>query len=169
MTNQELRDQIRLAFPATQFDGPITPCECAECTDLRKELRHKRWDEISAAFLDFTCSPTLLTPEAFQAFLPAYLHRALDHLSGDSPDDLGFDSVVVEFTVYCLCPSPPAKAQEATVSRDDQVSRLLERARLMSPAQIQAIRAFLVLVQENARNAEWYRPFIASALERVWQ
>ena len=27
--------------------------------------------------LDFTCSPTLLTPEAFNAFLPAYLLRAL--------------------------------------------------------------------------------------------
>src|ERR1700730_2045732 len=104
MTAQQLRDQIRLAFPATQFYGPITSCDCEECTDIREELRHKRWDEISIAFLDRTCSPTLLTPEAFNAFLPAYLLRALD--------DLSEYSVVVEFTVYSLCPNDPDEDAE---------------------------------------------------------
>ena len=80
MDAQKVRNQIREAFPATQFDGPITSCDCEECTHIREELRHTRWDEISTAFLDLTCSPTLLTPEAFHAFLPAYLLRALDDL-----------------------------------------------------------------------------------------
>jgi hypothetical protein len=39
----------------------------------------------------------------------------------------------------------------------------------MSPAQIQAIRAFLVFAHQNAGDAEWFRPFITSALEKVWQ
>src|SRR6266478_7834358 len=50
MAAQELRDQIREAFPATQFYGPITSCDCEECTHIREELRHKRWDEISTTF-----------------------------------------------------------------------------------------------------------------------
>jgi hypothetical protein len=91
MTAPELRDQIRQAFPATPFDRPITICDCDECMDFRMELPHKRWDEISTAFLDFTCSPVLPTPEAFTAFLPAYLLRALD--------DLSQGIVVTEFTV----------------------------------------------------------------------
>ncbi len=124
----------------------------------REELRHKRWDEIPTAFLDFTCNPTLLTPEAFGAFLAAYLLRALD--------DLGRHSVVVEFTVYSLCPNEPEKnGQEDQVG----VGWLLQRARLMNPSQIQAIRAFLVFVQENAGDAEWFRPFITDALKKVWQ
>jgi len=92
MTDQQLRDQIREAFPAARFDGSITSCDCDECTAIRRELGHKRWDEISTAFLDSTCSPTLLTPEAFHAFLPAYLLRALD--------DLSRHAIVLEFTVY---------------------------------------------------------------------
>ncbi len=162
MAAQELRYQIREAFPATQFIGPITSCDCEECTHIREELRHKRWDEIPTTFLDFTCSPTLLTPEAFIAFLPAYLLRALD--------DLDRHSVVVEFTVYSLCPDKPEKhGQEEQVGHQDGVSRLLQRARSMNPVQIQAIRAFLVFVQENAGDAEWFRPFITGALEKVWQ
>lgn len=154
MVAQQLRDQIREAFPATEFCGPITTCDCQECTDIREELRHKRWDEISTAFLDFTCSPMLLTPEAFNAFLPAYLLRALD--------DLGRYSAVVEFTVYSLCPDKP--------ENNDVSSRLLlQRVRLMSPLQIQAIRAFLMFVQENAGAAEWFRPSITSALKEFWQ
>jgi hypothetical protein len=153
MAAQQLRDQIREAFPATRFDGPITSCDCEECTNIREELRHKRWDEISTAFLDSTCSPMLLTPEAFHAFLPAYLLRALD--------DLSPHSVVVEFTVYSLCPDKS--------DQNGQGERLSQRARLMNPSQTEAIRAFLVFVQENAGDAKWFRPFITGALEEVWQ
>jgi len=159
---QRLRDQIREAFPATQFYGPITSCDCEECAHIREELRHKRWDEISPAFVDFTCSPALLTPEAFNAFLPAYLLRALD--------DLPEHCAVVEFTVYSLCPNQPEEnGQDERRDYEDGVNRLLQNARLMSPPQIQAIRGFLSFVQENAGNAEWLRPFIIDALKKVWR
>jgi hypothetical protein len=162
MSAQQLRNQIRQAFPATEFYGPITACDCEECTHIRNELRHKRWDEISAGFLDLTCSATLLTPEAFNTFLPAYLLRALDNLSRHN--------VVTEFTVYSLCPNDALEnEQDAHAGREDEESRLLPRAKLMSPAQIQAIRAFLVFVEENAADGEWFRPFISRALETVWR
>lgn len=161
MELSELRDRIHAAFIATPFFDPITDCDCEECTDIREELRHKRWDEISKEFLDSTCSPTRLTPEAFRAFLPAYLLRALDNLDRRS--------IVVEFTVYSLCPNEPEEnGQDDDGDYEHKMSRLLQRARLMSPPQVQTIRAFLTFVQENAENAEWFRPFIARALEKVW-
>jgi hypothetical protein len=152
MSAQQVKDQIREAFPATRFDGPITACDCEECTHIREELRHKRWDEISTGFLDSTCSPMLLTPEAFRAFLPAYLLRALD--------DLSWHSVVVHFTVHSLCPDRS--------NQNGQGERLSQRARLMDSSQTEAIREFLLFVQENAGDAEWLRPFITGALEEVW-
>ena len=161
MSAQQVRNQIREAFAATPFEGPITSCDCEECTDIREHLRHKRWDEISTAFLDSTCSPVLLTPEAFKAFLPAYLLRSLD--------DLSLHRVVVEFTVYSLCPAKPEEnSPKMLVGHEDGLNRLLQRARLMSPLQIQTIRAFLAFVEENAGDAEWFRPFIEGALGEVW-
>jgi hypothetical protein len=161
MSSKEVRDQIRLAFPATEYSGPITNCDCDECTHLREELGHKSWDQVSAAFLDLTCSPVLLTQEAFAAFLPAYMLRALD--------DLSRQSVVLEFTVYSLCPGiPEAGDEQAESNSERQLRRLLDRAWLMDRNQIQAIRSFLEFVQQNARAAEWFRPFIAGGLERVW-
>jgi hypothetical protein len=161
MTAQHLRDQIRQAFPATPFDGPITICDCDECTDFRKEFRHKRWDEISNAFLDFTCSPVLLTPEAFTAFLPAYMLRALD--------DLSPQAVVAELTIYSLCPNYLEENGEESSSNEYKMNRLLQSAELMAPEQIQAIREFLVFMQENAGDGHVFRPIITSALERVWR
>src|SRR5579871_1409325 len=65
------RDQISTAFPAAEYSGVITACAFCECNEIRDELLHKRWDEIPTPFIDLTSSPTLPTPEAFQAFLPA--------------------------------------------------------------------------------------------------
>lgn len=162
MNAQDLTDQIRLAFPATEFLGPITSCDCEGCMGIRAELPHKRWDRVPAWFLDLTCSPTPLEPEAFNAFLPAYLLRALDDLSGRT--------VVLEFTVYSLCPNAPEEdGAEEHSDHEDRMRRLVDRARLMSRDQIEAVRSFLVFVRENASDAACLRPFIASALPQVWQ
>jgi hypothetical protein len=137
------------------FYGPITSCGCEECTHISEELRHKRWDEISPAFLNFTCSPTLLTPKAFNAFLPAYLLLALNGFSRHS--------VAGDFTVYSLCPN------DGDDNGQQHLGWIVQRAQLMSPAQIQVIRAFLTFVQENAGSGEWFRRFITNILEKVWR
>jgi hypothetical protein len=156
MLDQELsalREQIRSAFPPAPFYGPVTDCNCAECADIATELQRQRWDDVPAKFIDFTCSPVLLGPAAFQAFLPAYLLRALD--------DLSQHSVVVEFTVYCLCPDV---GDETEVDRDFQQAKLnllRERAAKMTPAQTEAIRSFLKFVKDNAGDGEWLGRFIS--------
>lgn len=153
-----LRDHISTAFPPTEYSGAVTVCDCSECEEIRDELWHKRWDEIPTPFIDLTCSPTLLTPAAFQAFLPAYLLRGLDDLIGDR--------VVLEFTVYSLCPDPEPD-DEIAIRR--KYVRLRERAMFMTPAQIVAIRSFLTFAAANAKNREWFRPVVDAALENVWQ
>jgi hypothetical protein len=158
----ELRNQIREAFPAEPFHGLVTLCDCEECTHMRNELGAKRWDEISTKFLDFTCSPTLLTVDAKRAFLPAYLLRALD--------DLNVRAVVVEFTVYSISPGDSDWDGESLEEfrGEDDVACLREFAGGMSAEQIQAVRAFLLYVRENAGSGEWFAPFIDSGLEKVW-
>jgi hypothetical protein len=106
-------------------------------------------------------------------------HAALWYLFGDpnhvlheallrALDDLSGRGVVLEFTVYSLCPYDDEDGQdEETVRRHE--ADLLDRASLMSPAQIQAIRSFLLFVKENADDRRDLRPYLARALENVWR
>jgi len=72
---------------------------------------------------------------------------------------------VLEFTLYSLC---------ADLERDDETAkqvkerRLRERARLMMPAQVQAIRSFLSFAAANAENRELFRPIVGAALDSIW-
>jgi hypothetical protein len=160
MNDDELhrvRNEIRAAFPSTQYYGPITACDCDECKEIREELCNKRWDEIPTAFLDQTCSPTLLTPEAFHAFVAAYMIRGLDDLIGDR--------LVLEFTLYSLCPDLEPDDETAKQVKE---TRLRERAKLMIPAQVQAIRSFLTFAAANAENRELFRPMVGAALDSIW-
>lgn len=159
-----IRHQIRAAFPPTRFQGAVTLCPCDECKELQETMQGKSWDQITNDFVDFTGSPTLLTPDAFQAFLPAYMLRALDNIATDN--------VVLEFTVYSLCPS---------IALDDEVpdpdplkdpkhsQRLRDLARLMSPAQIAAIRCFLSFIADQASQRKWFRPLVLASLETIWR
>ena len=145
---EKLREQIRAAFPPAPFYGPITSCTCDECAEIKEGLQSKRWDEIPNAFLDLTCSPTLLDPESFHTFLPAYMLRALD--------DPSCRNVLGEFTPYCLSPD-----LEKNEGRQEWVRMSVA---LMTPEQTQAIRSSPQFFREKAENAEWYEPFIARAL-----
>jgi len=161
---ERLRDQIRNAFPADAFYGRVTACPCEECKGIIQALQRRSWEEIPPEFIDLTCSPTLLEAEAFRSFLPAYLMRALGDLVGDN--------VVLEFTVYSLCPAgsedgdTPATTSHGMPSGD---RLLIERARLMSQAQVAAIRGFLSFVNEHSAKGPWLRPCIGASLETVWR
>ena len=144
-----LQEQIRTTFPPGRFVDPVPDCSFDECTDIRQALQFTSWDQVDPAFIDINCEPVFLTPEAFRAFLPAYLLRALDDVTGKT--------TVLEFTVYSVCPAE---------TRDSP--RLHARARLISPAQVCAIRAFLLYAAEHAAEAEYLQPYVGTALETVW-
>ena len=160
MRGEETRlgEEIRRAFPVEVFYGPVTECSCEECTDIRNNLSHKRWDEVPGAFLDLTRSPVLPSKEAFAYFLPAYLLRALEDLKThpDRPQTL-------EYTLYSLCPSEDDPYFRST-------GRLRERAALMTAEQIEVVRRFLRFVALNAAEGqrEWFGGLVDRGMECIW-
>lgn len=148
---EELERQIRDAFPDEAFCEPVTNCKCEECSSMSKELRYKKWGDVPPAFLDFTCSPTLLTAAAFQAFLPAYMLRAINDFAGDSN--------VLEFTVYSLS---PALSDEDTFEQNSP--KLMERAALMTAEQIHSVRSFLWFASQD----DGLKRFAEAALHTAW-
>jgi len=157
MPLESVREAIRAAFPSIPFVGPATNCQCDECRSIDDELRKRRWTDVSASLLDSTCSPTLLTPAAMQAFVPAYMLRALDRLYE------GHD-VVVEFTTYSLSPH----SIEDEEKNEYQKNKLIECYSLMTPNQVRAVRMFLECVANRAPDAEWLHQFIEPALRSIW-
>jgi hypothetical protein len=98
---EEFRRRAIRAFPPRTFDGLVsTHDECDDGIALRRELADKRWDELSPEVL-FHCSIALplLEPDALIAFLPAWLLRSME--------TFGRESIVLEFTLYFLCPGSP--------------------------------------------------------------
>src|SRR6267378_835539 len=95
------RQGLIRAFPPRAFYGLVsTHGECDDGIFLRKELHGKRWDDLSqeVLFRGVIALP-LLEPNALVAFLPAWLLR-----SSETFDE---DSMVLEFTLYFLCPGSP--------------------------------------------------------------
>jgi hypothetical protein len=94
----EFRTKLAQAFPPQPFYGLVsTHDECDEGIALRRELPGKRWDEVPSAFVDDnSLSLPLLEERALVAFLPAWLVRSIEKFDGDN--------LVLEFTVYFLCP-----------------------------------------------------------------
>jgi len=138
-----LRKAITLAFPPTVLRGLVTPADNEECAeeiddnlDLRDHLQSRSWNELSAQIIDRQAGGLpVLTPDAFAAFLPAWLMRSLDGFGGDNE--------VREFTVYELC-------------RSDAHPALLNYQRirhaLLNREQRKAVVDFLILVSKHEHD-----------------
>jgi hypothetical protein len=80
-------------------------------------------------------------------------------------DNLIDERAVLELTVYSLCPNPE---EEDYVSKRIKDRHVRDRAKLMSPQQVQTIRSFLIFAAAKAKNRESFRPIVDAALESVW-
>ena len=81
---------------------------------MRRELPGKRWDEVPAAFVrDNSLSLALLEERALVAFLPAWLLRSVEKFDREN--------LVLEFTVYFLCPGTSGEYWD-----DESLSKLVE-------------------------------------------
>jgi hypothetical protein len=140
---------IQAAFPPTVFQGAVTPAdeeqwaeEIDDDLDLRDNLRGRTWKEVPDEIIDRQAGGLpLLTPEAFAAFLPAWLVRSLDRLDAENE--------VREFTVYQFCrlgrPSEPqelALLDAHTLARFDQ----------LNTAQVTVLCEFLSLAGMRERD-----------------
>lgn len=81
---QLLRD-LHEAFPQRVVGGVITPHECEECAAVRAGLSGRAWGEVPNEFAEeFSGSLPLLSPEAYNAYLPVWLRAAVESPSGEA-------------------------------------------------------------------------------------
>src|SRR6266481_4393519 len=133
-----LRAKIRVAFPDARFSGPITEVDELLPDDERDEeqplydgLRGRKWSEIEASFVVSNVDGiSLLTDEAYAAFLPAWLVAALE------------DDEVRELLVYGFSPVSQDGRMSESMARQ-MTEREDRRIRQLTSAQLEAILAFL--------------------------
>jgi hypothetical protein len=149
--------QIVEAFPPALPQQPVTTCNCEECRDVHANLGHLRWDEVLPPAIEkhFGSLP-LLTENAFQVLLPAYLFHALC--------DVSEQNKILEWTLFGLC----AVYDENNEGAADSDARLRQRTRNFTMPQRAAVRAFLALVSATPGISCGHRDAIAHALDAVW-
>ena len=144
---KRLRTAVANAFPAIDFQTLVTPGEddpdgvegVEDSLDLRKNLQGRAWTQIPDGVVDRQCGGlVLLTPEAFAAFLPAWLTKSLDYLKSENE--------VREYTVYAFCRFRNNEQPELTALLDE---RYLQRLRQLTPAQVTVVRDFLSLIKTH--------------------
>ena len=111
----EFRKRLVEAFPPQPFYDLVSKHdECDEGIALRRELPGRRWDEVSAAFVhDNSLSLALLDERALVAFLPAWLFCSVEKFDGNN--------LVLEFTVYFLCPGTSGEYWD-----DERLAKIVE-------------------------------------------
>lgn len=139
---ESYRRKLIDAFPPLRFDGLVsTHDECVDGIYLRRELSGKRWDELSPEVLFHgSLGLALLEPSALIAFLPAWLLRSFETSDQD-------DSMVLEFTLYFLCPG----------NEDDGWAQggIAQRVNFFNAEQRDAIADFLRFVMSWAERGDW--------------
>jgi len=155
-TSRKVWEQIAAAFSPILPPQPITTCECEECLDVRANLGHLRWNDVLLPAIEkhFGSLP-LLTDDAFQALLPAFLFRALDDISAENK--------FLEWTLYAVCGA--YEEDEATTEAADADRR--RRIARFTRQQRESVRAFLALVTV-APNLDIHHAPVAHALAAIW-
>ncbi|MBK9163301.1 MAG: hypothetical protein IPM21_05210 [Acidobacteria bacterium] len=95
--SRKLVEEIGDIFPEIVPRVPLINHKCEDCLELQNAFSCKSWKEISTELLraHFANLP-LFSPEAFHAFIPAYLVHSIENLDGDD--------CVSEFTAYAFLP-----------------------------------------------------------------
>ena len=123
----------------TPADGEAWAEEIDDDLDLRDKLSNRAWNEVTAEIIGMQAADLpLFTPEAYAAFLPAWLMHSLENLSGDNE--------VRDFTVYEFCRHDPHPALQ-------EHQRI--RHALLNAEQRKGVVDFLVLVSNRERDQFW--------------
>ena len=133
----------------------IAPHECEECQQLSADLAGVEWTAMPDALIEGNPSGlSLLSPEAYAYFLPAYVLYALDHFTSES--------LAAEMTVYGLAYNEPANEDMADWQR--------ERLKFITAEQLDVLQRFLQLVQADAGFGGYVgREEVAAARQRLQQ
>ena len=73
------------AFPQCVVEGTLAPHDCEECNALKEQLTGATWSQVPADFIRANDDVLpLLSPEAYSAFLPAWLRLSVQEPDGPS-------------------------------------------------------------------------------------
>jgi hypothetical protein len=155
---EELRESIRRAFPAQRFYGPVTNgCKCDECVELADCLRGRSWDAIDDCTMEVQFGAlSLLSRDAFSAFLPAWLMRSLDALDAD-------EQKVREWTLYALALYYDSDEDDADELLD-KATRLRWQYERLTSEQVKVVRQVLLQIRDRTCISKWDRESINLAL-----
>ncbi len=129
MDTSKLKENIIRAFAGVPApETPLINHECEECFQLQEAFVGKSWNDVSSELIreHFSNLP-LFSPQAFHAFIPAYLIYSVENFHNDD--------MVSEFAAYALLPDKLAIDDEGhgnwwklklSLFSDDQFVVLLE-------------------------------------------
>ncbi len=149
----ELRESIRRAFPAQAYSGRVTSYD-DELDDpdrdeekyLYEALKGRKWIDVPQQIIgDLPDGYVLLTQEAFEAFVAAWLLRSLENI--DREDE------VRDFVIYTFSPKHDKVP--------DTTEYVLDRVRALNPEQRHVLHS--VLAEFAARDKSTFRRKLASA------
>jgi hypothetical protein len=84
-TASQLIDELNSAFPQRIVEGVITPHDCEECSVIRAALAGRTWGDVPNEFAEeFSGSLPLLSPDAYNAYLPIWLRAAVEIPDGEA-------------------------------------------------------------------------------------
>ena len=141
----ELRELVRLAFPAEAYTGRITQHdeklddpEFDEERALYEALNGRKWTDVPRTLLDSQPDGyVLLTDKAFAAFLAAWLMRSLENIDAENE--------VRDFVVYAFSPKHDMVP--------DTTEFILRRLGCLSPEQRATLHSLLMEFAERDPSA----------------
>lgn len=138
---EDFRRRLLRAFPPRPFTGLVSSHgECADGIHLRREFSGRLWNEIPAdALFHGSVALPLLEPAALVSFLPARILRSIQ--------TWGRDSLILEFTLYFLCPGSEDEGWDN--------ESLVQRAALFDPAQKQLVAELLRAILSDPSLEVW--------------
>ena len=165
-----LRDEIQYAFSKTPYPGndALTSCNCEECQMGVSRFRGKKWSRLELGDVgDEGGGPGLLTPAAFQYFLPGLMRLVLDH-----PETIGWldQKIVGRFVVSDG--QPGISAREILRRVEQTIRRLTPRQRSVVAEFVRSLETtglHVPLVLNSAVEnllGKTVRPYSQKALER---
>ena len=103
ITQASVLHALHESFPPRVLHGVITPHECDECAAIRRALEGHSWQDIPNTFAEeFSGSLPLLSPDAYNAYLPIWLRAAVEHPGGEAaamvPINLSSEPSKIGFT-----------------------------------------------------------------------
>jgi hypothetical protein len=118
----------------------IAPHDCDECRQVCADFASIEWIAAPDATIESHPSAlSLMSPEAYAYFLPAYLLYAVAHFT--------HDALPSEMTVYSLAFSEPSGEGMHEWHRG--------RLKFVTAAQLETLERFLILVENDATFSEY--------------